>query len=67
MPNVRPSDAAPDRFEDSPVGWFAEMMFAWERGDIDRAALAKRQLTRLGWSVVYRKPRHEADGPGVAL
>lgn len=62
MPQARPPDDAPDRYEDSPIAWFAEMLMAWERGDIDRAAGAKRQLLRLGWTVQYRKPRPKTDG-----
>lgn len=65
MPHADPSAATPDRYEDSPIAWFGEMLMAWERGDIDRAAEAKRQLARLGWSVQYRKPRPKADGRGV--
>ena len=62
MPQVRPPENTSDRYEDSPIAWFGEMILAWERRDIDRAAEAKRQLTRLGWSVQYRKPRPGREG-----
>jgi hypothetical protein len=45
------------RFTDSPIVWFAEMLIALDRRDIDRAAEAKRQLARLGWVVKGCKPR----------
>ena len=57
MSQASPSADTSDRFDDSPIAWFAEMVMAWERRDIDRAAEAKQELTRLGWSVKYRKPR----------
>ena len=66
MPKASPPESASDRYEDSPIAWFGEMLLAWERRDIDRAADAKRQLTRLGWSVQYRKPPHETQGNGGA-
>ena len=62
MSQSRPPDDTSDRFEDSPIAWFGEMILAWERRDIDRAAEAKRQLARLGWSVLYRKPRRQGGG-----
>ena len=65
MPQARPPDDTSDRFEDSPIAWFGEMLFALDRRDIDRAAEAKSQLARLGWSVQYRKPRPKAAGRGV--
>jgi hypothetical protein len=62
MSQARPPDDTSDRCEDSPIAWFGEMLFALDRRDIDRAAEAKRQLTRLGWSVKYRKPRPDREG-----
>jgi hypothetical protein len=54
-------------FRDSPIVWFAEMLIALERHDIDRASEAKRELARLGWRISGCKPRTEkrtARGPG---
>jgi hypothetical protein len=62
MPKSHPPDYDADRLEDSPIAWFAEMVFAWERRDIDRAAEAKRQLASLGWHVRYCKPRPSREG-----
>ncbi len=64
MPQARPPDDTSDRYEDSPIAWFGELLLAWERRDVDGAAEAKRQLSRLGWSVRYRKPRNQAEGGG---
>lgn len=71
----RPSSLSaedPPRPEDSPIVWFSELLIAIDRGDYSRATESQRQLTRLGWSVQYRKPRqkppmprHEAAGPEV--
>lgn len=57
MPQARPPDQPPASFEDEPIAWFAELLFARERGDFQRATAAHRQLVRLGWSVLPRKPR----------
>ena len=51
-----------DRFEESPIAWFGEMLLARDRNDFRRAAEAERQLSRLGWSVRYRKPRPGQEG-----
>jgi hypothetical protein len=40
-----------------PTYWFAVMEIARERGDLDGAAEAKRQLQRLGVSVSYNRPQ----------
>ena len=69
MPEFRPPQDPSDHLsEDSPIAWFGEMFRAWNRRDIDRAAEAKRQLARLGWSVQFRQPpgaRRGLDGKGV--
>jgi hypothetical protein len=52
MSQAHPPDDTSGPSEESPIAWFAEMVLAWDRRDIDRAAAAKRQLARLGWSVV---------------
>jgi hypothetical protein len=65
MPQGRPPDYSPDRFEDSPVAWFAELLLSLGRGDFHRAAESHRQLNRLGWNVTRRKPR-QAERQGVA-
>jgi hypothetical protein len=62
MPPARPYDDTRDRFEDCPIAWFGEMVLALERRDIDRAAEAKRQLARLGWSILNHKPRPRSKG-----
>ena len=40
----------------SPVYWFALMEAAGARYDFQRAADAKRELERLGFTVSYRRP-----------
>jgi hypothetical protein len=40
--------------QDEPVYWFVLLEKAIHRGDFDEAALAKRELDRLGVSVIYR-------------
>jgi hypothetical protein len=62
MPLIAPSEKAPDRFGDSVVAWFAEMVMALDRRDIDTAAEAKRQLTRLGWRVQYCQTKADRQG-----
>jgi hypothetical protein len=62
MPNNCSTDDTLDRYEDSPIAWFGEMLMALHRRDMIRAAEAKRQLDRLGWSVAYRKPRPGREG-----
>jgi hypothetical protein len=66
MPEFRPPERPSDLLvEESPIAWFGEMLRAWNRRDIDRAAEAKRQLARLGWSVQFRLPpgtRRGLDG-----
>ena len=39
------------------------MLLAIDRGDYPRASEARRQLGRLGWSVVPRKPRGTTRKP----
>ena len=63
MPRRKPPDDF--RPEESPIAWFGEMILAIDRGDFDRAAESKRQLSRLGWRVDRRKPRQTAAGSGV--
>jgi hypothetical protein len=62
MPQAHQTDRTPDRFQDSPIAWFGEMLLAIDRGDFHRASEAQRQLSRLGWSVLRRKPRRAAGG-----
>jgi hypothetical protein len=57
MPRSNPPVADRTRPEDSPIAWFGELLLAIDRGDYRRATEAQRQLIRLGWSVVRRKPR----------
>ena len=46
---------------DEPIYWFAILERALDRGDLDDAAHAKRELERLGVTVTYRRrPRREA-------
>ncbi len=45
-----------DRYEDSPIAWFAELILAQHRGDFRRAAESKEELERLGWTVKYLRP-----------
>ena len=66
LPRNRPPDDKPEVFNDSPIAWFAELVLASDRRDVDRAAEAKAELARLGWTFKFRKPRPEADGQGVA-
>lgn len=65
MAKARLPDNTPENYHDSPIAWFAELLLASDRRDIDRAAEAKSELARLGWTFRYRKPRPEADGQGV--
>ena len=59
MPSDRQLPTAEnDRFKDSPIAWFAEMVLESDRGNFDRAAQAKGQLESLGWTVRYRHPRN---------
>ncbi len=62
MAKARP----PDDFNNSPIAWFAEFLHALDGRDVEQAARAKAELTRLGWTFRYRKPRPEADGQAVA-
>ena len=62
MPSAAPHATPPEGHEDSPVVWFAEMVMAMDRRDIDTAAEAKRRLTGLGWHVQFRKPRADRQG-----
>ena len=55
MPKKPPVGTA-DRHDVSPIPLFAEMVYARDRGDFDRAAEAKDYLARLGWTFRYRKP-----------
>jgi len=55
------------RAEESPIAWFAEMLFAVDRGDFDHAAESQRQLSRLGWRVDRRKRPQSAAGKAVTL
>ena len=43
-----------DRFEDSPIAWFGELVLAKDRGDLQRVAIAKAELERLGWLICHR-------------
>ena len=66
MARILPLNEKPDDFNDSPIAWYAEFLLASDRRNIDRAAEAKRELSRLGWTFKFRKPRPNADGKGVA-
>ncbi len=41
--------------ESMPVAWFAALEYALRKGDLERAAYAKRQLRDLGVTVHFRK------------
>jgi hypothetical protein len=56
--NVREAE----RFEDSPIAWFGELILAKDRGDFRRATEAQNELSRLGWSVKFRKARPSKGG-----
>jgi len=45
----------------SVVGWFLELEVARERHDFEKAAVAKRELQRLGVEVRYRRRRGLGD------
>lgn len=64
MPRSSPPVEEKTRPEDSPVVWFSELLIAKDRHDFRRAAEAQSELRRLGWSVVYRKPRTGREGGG---
>jgi hypothetical protein len=49
-----------DEWRDSPTAWFAALESALRRGDIDAATEARRELSRLGVTVRYRRPNMEA-------
>ena len=66
MPKADTSDNTPENYIDSPIAWFAELLLASNRCDVDRATEAKGQLSRLGWTFRYRRPRPEAKGKGMA-
>jgi hypothetical protein len=56
MPQTRPPTPSPDRYDDSPIAWFGELLLAADRGDYQRASVAQERLDRLGWHV-RRKTR----------
>lgn len=56
MTKVDAAKDATEDFNDSPFAWFAELLLALDRRDVDRAAEAKNQLSRIGWTFRYRKP-----------
>lgn len=62
MPSPHPSGPPPERFEESPIAWFSELLLAKDRGDFQRAVEAQRELERLGWTVRFRKPRPKRGG-----
>jgi hypothetical protein len=64
MPRSSPPVQDQFRFDDSPIAWFGELLIAKDRHDFRRAAQAQTELRRLGWSVVYRKPRTGREGGG---
>jgi hypothetical protein len=49
------------RETDQPVYWFLILDHAIERGDLDQAARARRELKRLGVDVTYRRPRERQE------
>jgi hypothetical protein len=55
---TKPIDRPPGH--DEPVYWFALLERALERGDVQAAAAAHRELRRLGVDVAYRlRPRRQ--------
>jgi hypothetical protein len=55
--------AAEDRsVTDQPIYWFCLLEEAMDRGDLEAAAAAQRELARLGVRVAYRR-----DRPGKAV
>lgn len=54
-------DTGKQRARDCAAAWFVEMELALERGDLDRAAEARRQLERLGYEVYPRRRKPEAN------
>ncbi len=58
MPDDRLSTVGQaDRFENSPIAWFAELLIAREEGNFRHATESQDKLESLGWSVRYRRPR----------
>lgn len=62
MPRPHPKPPADDRPEDCAPAWFAAMCLAIERGNFERATEARRELKRLGWSVMQTKPSTRKGG-----
>ena len=62
MPGSSPPVEELTRPENSPIAWFSELLIAQDRGDFRHAIKAQRELARLGWSVLYRKPRVGREG-----
>lgn len=50
----------PKRHLDSPSYWFCVLEIARERNDYERAALAVRELRRLGVTIRFATPKREA-------
>lgn len=48
-------------YRNSPVAWFCVLEEARQKNDFERAALAKRELQRLGVQIRYRKKRTTQD------
>jgi hypothetical protein len=53
-----------NRYDDSPIAWFAELIFARDVGDFRRAADAQSKLFELGWWVRYRRANSGRKGVG---
>jgi hypothetical protein len=57
----RPAPHPPEPVEDLPIYWFALLERAVEQGDHATAALAQRELERLGVHVRYGRPRRREE------
>lgn len=51
----------PPEFPDWPLYWFAKLETAVEEGDHQSAAVAQRELVRLGVRVKYGRPRQARE------
>ena len=66
MSRVRSGAEPEERYEDSPIAWFGELILSIDKGNYDRAAESQRQLDRLGWDVRRRQPRNEGRRQAVS-
>jgi hypothetical protein len=51
-------------YADQPVYWFCKLEDAMDRGDLQTAAAAQRELARLGLRVAYDRPLANRKGVG---